>query len=253
MDMKKSSYLFGTIHMVCPEDYLWTPVMKKSLKECREVCFEMDMDDPSVMMEVAMGMTDNSGKKLKDYFSDSDFHYVEKFVADSLGMDIGMFMQMKPAALQSLFATKAVSCTTPVSYEVRIMEEAKKHKMTVSGLELANEQLELLNSLSAETVVKDLLAMSKDYSGETAEYSNMLQAYKAQDVAMLYRIILEHSSEGDNLDAFLDQRNRKWVSRMEDKMEQQPVFFAVGAGHLAGENGLISLLRNAGYTVTAVR
>jgi len=36
-------------------------------------------------------------------------------------------------------------------------------------------------------------------------------------------------------------------------MEQRPVFFAVGAGHLLGENGIIQLLRNAGYRVEAVK
>ena len=40
---------------------------------------------------------------------------------------------------------------------------------------------------------------------------------------------------------------------MVGKMDQKPVFFAVGAGHLWGENGLISLLRKEGYTVEPLR
>src|SRR6478672_9691055 len=43
--LTKPSYLFGTIHMVCPGDYLWTDAMKKGLAACKKVCFEMDMDD----------------------------------------------------------------------------------------------------------------------------------------------------------------------------------------------------------------
>ena len=64
----------------------------------------MDMDDPSVMMQIAMGMIDNSGRTLKDYFTPEEYALVESFVNDSLGMNIAMFQQMKPAALQSLFA-----------------------------------------------------------------------------------------------------------------------------------------------------
>jgi len=30
-------------------------------------------------------------------------------------------------------------------------------------------------------------------------------------------------------------------------MVESPTFFAVGAGHLAGKNGVINLLRNKGY------
>jgi uncharacterized protein YbaP (TraB family) len=36
-------------------------------------------------------------------------------------------------------------------------------------------------------------------------------------------------------------------------MKQAPTFFAVGAGHLPGEKGVLQLLRNAGYTVEGVK
>src|SRR5262245_28652778 len=65
----KTSYLFGTVHMICPEDYVWTNTMKESLQKSDQVCFEMDMDDPSVMIDITMAMIDNSGKKLSDYFT----------------------------------------------------------------------------------------------------------------------------------------------------------------------------------------
>ena len=35
-------------------------------------------------------------------------------------------------------------------------------------------------------------------------------------------------------------------------MADKPTFFAVGAAHLAGDDGVLSLLRKAGYTVSAV-
>ena len=40
---------------------------------------------------------------------------------------------------------------------------------------------------------------------------------------------------------------------MGDMMKEQPVFFAVGAGHLGGENGVVALLRKEGYSVVPVR
>lgn len=252
-DMRRPSYLFGTIHLLCPEDYIWTAAMKKSLAACQEVCFEMDMDDPSVMMEVASGMIDNSGNSLKDYFKEEDYLLVSRFLKDSLGMNILMFQQMKPAALQSLFATKVVNCAEPVSYEANILEEARKLKMDVTGLEDPKEQLALFDSMPVDSVVKDLVTMAKDYSEERQEYRKMLEAYKKQDLPLLNHIIQQSRTEGTNMDAFLDDRNKKWIERMEERMEQKPVFFAVGAGHLLGESGLIQLLRNSGYTVVPVK
>ena len=252
-DMKKPSYLFGTIHLLCPKDYVWTPVMKSSLKACKEVCFEMDMDDPSVMMQVASGMVDNSGKTLKDYFTAEDYKVIERFVTDSLKMSMLLFQQMKPAALQSLFAASTLSCANPVSYESNIMEQAKKQKMEVTGLEEPREQIALFNSLPVDSVISELLKTARDFSKEKNEYQKMLAAYKDQNLQQLFEIIETSRSSGDDFTAFLDERNKKWIERMEERMEQKPVFFAVGAGHLPGENGLIELLRKSGYRVEPVR
>ena len=213
----------------------------------------MDMDDPSLMMEIAMGMIDQSGRTLKEYFTTQEYTLLSTFITDSLGMNIDMFQQMKPAALQSLFATKAVSCTSPVSYETNILAEAKKNKMLVTGLEEAREQLELFDRLPADSVVKELVAMARDYSQERKDYQEMLAAYRKQDLPLLYDLIETARTTTNDLDVFLDDRNRKWISRMEERMDQTPVFFAVGAGHLLGPNGLITLLRNEGFQVTPVK
>lgn len=65
-------------------------------------------------------------------------------------------------------------------------------------------------------------------------------------------MILKSKEEGDNMDVFLDERNEKWIDRMTDRMEQKAIFFAVGAGHLWGPNGIIELLREDGYTVEPI-
>jgi uncharacterized protein YbaP (TraB family) len=252
-DMKKPSFIFGTIHLICREDYVWTSSMKRSLRACKEVCFEMDMDDPSTMMEIAVGMTANNGKALREYFEEEDYIVMERFVRDSLGMNISMFTQLKPAALQTLLATRVVTCSTPVSYEMNIMQEAKKQKMAVTGLEEPREQLELFNSRPEDSVVQDLLEMAQDYTRERQEYKKMVNAYKKQDLPLLYELIEQAKASGEDMSAFVDDRNKKWIGRMEERMDQAPVFFAVGAGHLWGENGILNLLRQEGYKVQAVK
>lgn len=52
------------------------------------------------------------------------------------------------------------------------------------------------------------------------------------------------------MQAMLGLRNHKWMERIPGIMDAQPALIVVGALHLAGPDGLISLLRNAGYSVT---
>lgn len=251
--MKKPSYLFGTMHMICKDDYVWTPAMKKSLGESDEVCFEMDLDKSSLLMEVAAGMINTDGKELSGYFSDADYKKLEKFLADSFSMNISMFNQMKPAALDAVFAIKLMDCPVPTSYENTIMEDAKTQGKNIVGLEEASEQLALFDSMPVDSVIKDLMKMVNSYGKEKTAYNKMLQAYKKQDLPALYDMIQSSKELGDNMGAFLDERNEKWIERMIEKMDQNSVFFAVGAGHLWGDKGLINLLRNANYTVEAVK
>ena len=50
-----------------------------------------------------------------------------------------------------------------------------------------------------------------------------------------------------------DNRNADWVAKMPAIMSDKPTFFAVGAGHLPGEKGVLNLLKLAGYEVEAVK
>lgn len=251
--LAKPSYLFGTIHLLCPDDYLWTAAMKKSLSACKEVCFEMDMDDPSAMQSAAEGMMSTGAKQLKDYFSPDDYARLSSFAKDSLGFDLSMMQQMKPVMLQTLFTTKAISCMIPVSYEANIMEEAKRQQITVTGLEAAEEQLQVLHSMQDDSVARSLVQMADSFSESRAAFQKMLAAYKAQDLPELYNQIKSSKELGDDLNLFLDDRNEKWIPRMQEKMKQKAVFFAVGAGHLWGDLGVINLLRKAGYTVEPLK
>jgi uncharacterized protein YbaP (TraB family) len=251
--MKEKSYLFGTIHLICPQDYIWTDAMKQSLLKSKEVCFEMDMDDPNIMMQIAAGMIDQSGKKLKDYFSLADYEKLEKYVKDSLGMNIELFQQMKPVALQTLFSTQSSDCSNPISYENNIMEAAKTDKKEITGLETVSEQLDLFDNLPVDSVIKDIVDLLNGKNTDRGDFKKLTTAYKNQDLPALGKLIKESGASDKDIDGFLDVRNEKWIPRMIEKMDKTSVFFAVGAGHLYGENGLISLLKKAGYTVTPIK
>lgn len=53
-------------------------------------------------------------------------------------------------------------------------------------------------------------------------------------------------------DILLNNRNKNWVTQLKTLMDTESLFVAVGAGHLVGKEGLISLLRKEGYTLTPI-
>ena len=250
--LAKPSYLFGTIHLICPDDYLWTPAMQQSLAACSKVCFEPDMDDPSVLAEASAGFMDTSGKSLREYFTPEQYARLLRFVHDSLNADLSQLQMMKPMVLQTLFLARTVSCIFPVSYEANIMEEARKSKKEIVGLEKMKDQLDVLDAISDDTAAQMVMKMADSFAESKREFLQMLATYRAQDLPALYEQVKASKELGDDMGIFLDDRNKKWIPGIIQKMKQGPVFFAVGAAHLYGDPGVINLLRKEGYTVTPV-
>ncbi len=250
---QKTSWLFGTMHVICQEDYIWTTAMENALRQSQTICFEMDMDDPGVLMQVAMGLIDTSGKTLHDYFTPEQYARLEQYVADSLQGNLAMFDRTKPFALQALFITKGGICDSFLSYENEIMTQAQQDNKKIAGLETPAQQLAVINNIPADSIVPAIMDMVDNPGQEDrTEYHEMISLYKAQNLPGLHRLIGNTKGMEGILNIFLDDRNRQWVSTMKNMMETDAVFFAVGAGHLWGKNGVISLLRREGYTVTQV-
>ena len=252
-NLTKPSFLFGTIHLICPDDYLWTEKMRSSLDRAEKVCFELDISDPDVMMQVVAGMTDNTNKKLYDYFTTEQYKLLSRYVKDSLNMDVASFEKMKPIMLESFISATKINCANPISYEDSIMKTAQAAGKKIMGLEEPKEQIVDLEHIPVETVIKYLLEDIQSTTKIDTEYMHLVAAYKQQDLPGLYTLITNSSDLENEKGVLLDARNRKWTSRIMDKMEVASVFFAVGAGHLYGPLGVIALLRKKGFTVEPIK
>ena len=81
----------------------------------------------------------------------------------------------------------------------------------------------------------------------------MLNIYKSQKLNEIEKSFADEPGFEKNKDLLLDNRNKNWVIQLKSIMQKDNVFIAVGAGHLVGENGLISLLRKEGYILKPIK
>lgn len=251
--LSKPSFVFGTAHIICTDDYIWTDKMSSALKSCEVLCLEMNLDNPAEMQKVMAGMADATGKKLDAYFSIEQYTRLQNFFSDTLHLPITMFEAMKPTALLGVLEQYGANCGTAAeSYEMNLIKKAKENGQKISGFETAEEMLALLDRIPDDTVVKATLAMISDFSENRAYNRRIIDAYRAGDVNTIYDLVHNSGGLGSNEAYLIDNRNKNWLGIMKTQMPQSATFYAVGAGHLGGNNGLIALLRSAGYTVTPV-
>ncbi len=248
------SYVLGTIHMLCPEDLLWSAAMDSALGKARSVCMELDMDDPQTLQKMMQGFKGpDTGKSLKEILAPADYQRFAKFANDSAGIDPTALEEIDPGMLPLMFLGKLLPCSMPASYEARIAMQAATAKKPLEGLESVDEQLSLLQMLDTDTSGSEIMKLVDSFAFMKQQFRQLVAIFRQQNLDSLAGMIESSPMLGGQTDALLRDRNRRWIPRMEGYMRKGSVFFAVGAGHLPGKDGVLQLLRNAGYRVRPLR
>jgi uncharacterized protein YbaP (TraB family) len=258
--LTEPSYLFGTIHLITKDEFFWPQGALAALDDAEEVYFEIDLDDMFDMSK-QMGLLTKAfmkdGQQLKDFYSDEDYELVTKHF-EGLGLPMFFLEKLKPMFL-TVFASGDLDLTSGFggdsamkSYEMELYDLCKDSQKDVSGLETIEFQMSVFDSIPYQAQADILLNTIKTSNVEDDSFKEMIQMYIDQDINKMVSSINEDESMSGYEDILLVDRNQNWIPIMAQKMAQTQIFFAVGAGHLAGKKGVIHLLRNAGYTVTPI-
>ena len=257
--IKDTSFLYGTIHMIEKKDFVVSKILKSKLKKSEALVMEinLDLDDKSKQF-VRENALYPSGKSIKDFVNEEDYLFFQSYLKDSLkmnGLKIKICEMMRPFYAQSLIMADQMKKTE--SYEKTFHKLAKKKEKL--GLETIQEQMTILAGGELQTQVNEFIKeMKKGKLDTDNEMAKLVQFYKNQDVQGLYNeMIASMEKEGGKMggvtkEDFLDNRNKRWIPKLVQLMNTKTIFIAVGAGHLAGENGVIQLLRNQGYIVSPI-
>ncbi len=256
--LKKPSYLFGTIHMLCKDDAILSDSLKNIISKVNEVYFEVDLDNMFEMLGVLGKMKMRGDTTLQDLLSEADYEKVKDYFESKGSMlPFSMLETYKPMLAASTLQQGGLPCESTAMMEQEIMQEAKQHNKPIRGLESMGYQASVLDSipykLQAEQLVSYIDNAMKG-GNEDKEFSEMMNAYKSQDLKKLEEMLLKSDPSISNYtDILLYNRNHNWVDKLKELLPEKSLLIAVGAGHLPGEEGCISLLRKAGFKVTPVK
>ena len=251
--LAQPSYIYGTIHMICKSDFIMMDATKDKFSKCQQVYLELDMDDPSMITEMQKNMMMTDGSTLKTLMSETDYQKVATFFKDTLKTDIGMMVKMKPFVSSMIALPKMMSCPTQ-SYEETFMKMAKEQHKEILGLESVGDQFGALDKMGMKKQADLMLVQMVEHWNEgKAEFQTMINDYKSQDIDLLLEDMTKSKMSDIQFEKdLLETRNSNWVPKISKVASEKPTFFAVGAGHLGGEKGVITLLRKQGFTVKAV-
>ncbi|WP_223557743.1 TraB/GumN family protein [Chryseobacterium lathyri] len=247
--LTQPSYIAGTCHIMCSQDFEIKPKVMKALEKSDNLVMEINYTDPAEM--TAMQKMYQTDKKLSDQLSPEEAKELDKILAD-YGTDLKKMDNSSSQALYALISMKAIPCpqTEVKLYEIELLKNALKSKKKVFGLEKVEDQMTSINKAYDLKAVIQQLKMGKEYE---ILLKKMITAFKKEDVQSLYTLFKDDKMmNAEQEKAMLTDRNKNWAEKMPEMMKKESAFFAVGGAHLMGENGIIQLLRSKGYTVKPV-
>lgn len=273
-DLTKPSYVIGTHHLANVGFAEKVPGLKDALTETEQVYGELKWDDltcPDSMRIMKESMILKDGKTLKDVLSAEAYKKVDNYLKKTMGVGLShpqvaaQMGKLTPAALTNqltvlMYMQRHMGEFDPTStFDQYFQAQAQKNNEPVGGLETISFQTGIVfNSKTIDRQAEELICLIDHELLNADLMDEMTEAFYAQNLDALKKVM--DTKINDKCDPtpeesarLIDNRNADWAAKMPDIMKARPTFFAVGAGHLPGDKGLLKLLRDAGYTVEAVK
>lgn len=251
-DIKEPSYLFGTFHLMCKEDIHFSENLSKAFKHSSSLYLEIDLDDPTNTFSAFKYMYMKDGVTLQKLLDSLQYQKIKKFFSDSLHMTMSMIEKMKPAFSSSLVYPFMMTCKTTDGIEMELIKKSKQQEKEIYGFETIEFQSSVFDNIPYKEQATELYNMIDSIDIYKMNFIKMLSLYKSQRLDEIEKSFNDEPGFEEQKAVLLTNRNNNWVSQLKNILSKSNIFIAVGAGHLAGEKGLIQLLKNEGYTMKPV-
>ena len=271
--LQKPSYLLGTYHFASSSFVDSIPGFNQAMKEVQQVCGEIEMSQmnkPDVLVRLQEAMNLPEGTTLSSLLNEEELSALNATLKSLLGADLtnpvvgAQLGKMTPAAINMqltslMYLKRNPNFNMNDGIDNHVQQLARKSNKPVLSLETVDEQIYvLLKSQSLERGKQLLMCMVRNQDYMMTISSQIVDAYYAQDLDKIKELMDEENTEGcenteEELGILIYDRNAKWMTKMPDIMAAKSTLFAFGAGHLIGDKGLLTLLKQAGYQVEAVK
>ena len=254
--LKKPSYLFGTIHLICEKNMFSPEKLKNITDQAEQILLETDFLDPAALKRAQSAAIMADGKTMKDYLTQEEYAKVDELFKTYMGYSFDNLKAFKPmfATAAVLTSPKILGCQPPVIYDNYFAQMTRVRKISLIGLESMDVQMAVVDSIPLDQQIKELKETAADPEKTIAEFKRLSQTYLSQDSDKIYDLVVaEMKKPGYSQAIMVDNRNKSWISVIQKNIAAKPSFIAVGAGHLGGKNGVVNLLRRKGYKLTPIR
>ena len=262
----KPSYVFGTIHLSGPRESRLAPAVQKAVAECDALLTEVPLDSASQMKVATMMMAgDSSLKKTlpKDMYDRTD----------AILRQINPLLSLEPLDRLPVWAfgfmlpliEEQLKNPGGKALDAQLYARAETAGKQVGGIETLDEQMAVLSGFAPGDQLAILRStlddMEKAQREKRSPIEELRECYLSGDLAKIEAKVNEWSKSMDPvlskrvMTALLTKRNHVMAGRIAAKVKEsdgKSLFFAIGAAHLNGDEGVLKLLEKDGLKIERV-
>jgi len=279
--LQEPSYILGTLHTL-PGTWLDSiPEYFEAEEKCRQLYAEYDISNQQAISQaIEVGqkaLTLPDGKTIFDFLNKEQIDLLNTRFKETLQINV------TDSVMKTVWNYQPAVFISTISL-VLTMQEIQKHPeigMSNTPIDMvcinrAKERgmtLGQLDEIQPEDSLKKLRdTMNEDIDAQIDSLMNFLHEFdqRKQKLAKEIEFVAASSkywkeadydayatssfmiAEIDKQPAVFKQRNEKWLPKIQAAMSQAPTLFVFGAGHLIGEDGILQLIRQAGYSVEQI-
>lgn len=249
-------YLGGTIHVLNESDYPLPAAFDSAYQNSESVVLETDLstlEDPDALQQLVWLSMYHDGRILKDVLSAETFEAVKQaFIAADLELDDST--RFKPGFISltltgQKFAELGLEYTSGVDYHFYNL--ASSDNKDVYHFESPEEQIQIIAELGSGYEDEFLRQTMNDLDTIEEGMGEMIASWRVGGVGFIEEMCLEMRDEFPEMyKNFVVDRNQAMYQQIETLLaSQQTEFVLVGTLHVIGEDGLLAILEDVGYSV----
>ncbi|MCG8614703.1 MAG: TraB/GumN family protein [Desulfobacterales bacterium] len=254
-DGTRHLYLGGTIHVLGDSDYPLPEVFDTAYADSHTLVFEADisqMENPEFAGQMMAKLAYMDGTTLESLLTPDTFRDLSAFTT-ARNIPVAAVNQFKPGMVMIALTLAEIQRlgVGGVGVDEFYFTKGREDGRSMDFLESPMDQVAFLAGIGMGKEDEMIAYILRDIEKLPQLLPIMKKAWKTGDNDLLYRETLAPlKKEYPNLYfQLMGKRNLAWMDKIQEMMTTPEVeFILVGAGHLAGEKGLLALLKEKGFT-----
>lgn len=254
---KSELFIAGTVHILPPSQFPLPNEFEMAYQQADSIVLEAKLPDPAdqkAQMAMIQKLAYPAGETLSQHITETTYKELAQYLT-GLGVNLDELNGFKPGFIVSMMTVMAAhkAQLAGEGVDAYFDKQAQKDNKGIAYLESTDFQINMLANMGKGTEDKFIKETLKEMHEFKPQLKKLLNAWRAGDMKAIDTLIIQEakSQNPETYNTLFVKRNHNWIPQIDAMLnDKEKELVLVGAGHLAGDDSVLTLLKKKGYSVS---